>query len=208
MKTPLNTNTQLGEKLYPDRETLGDLTQKDQGEAVPASNESNVQVADSERVQLVEHRAELRSIIDREQDISGLNNEPSLSPSLELPKYSGINPVSRLYSTLSELQTGMEGMLADEKNPLIRFGIKISLKLNQVSLFFLADMLGLRDKRGEDIEEEKDEKRNKLALLKAEQNKLNALKHLNKFSFLSFLNIFKNSPEYQGINQQELATQI
>src|SRR3989344_3979187 len=123
MKTPLNTNTQLGEKLYPDRETLGDLTQKDQGEAVPASNEGNVQVADSERVQLVEHRAELRSIIDREQDISGLNNEPSLSPSLELPKYSGINPVSRLYSTLSELQTGMEGMLADEKNPLIRFGI-------------------------------------------------------------------------------------
>lgn len=206
MKAPLMTNTQLGERFYPDKETLGVL-QKSHGEGALFPNERIVQVADSERAQLVKDRSELRSIIDGEQESSS-NNKSPLKPALELSKSSGFNPISKLYSTLSELQTGMEGMLADEKNPVIRFGIRIALKLNQTSLFLLADMLDLQGKRGEEMEEEKDEKRKKLALLKAEQDKLNVLKHLSNFRFLSFLNIFNNSSNYSIANHKELATQI
>lgn len=204
MKTPLMTNIQTGERFYPDREVLGVL-QKSHGEADQISNEKTAQVAGSERALLAKNRAELLSIIDGEQATSSFDKIAPLNPALELPKPSGFNPVFKLYSTLSELQIGMEGMLADEKNPGIRFGIKIALKLNQFSLFLLADTLGLRDKRGREMEEEKEEKRKKLALLKGMQINSNASKRLIQFGILDFLNIFKNGPDYRTPNHKELA---
>lgn len=138
----------------------------------------SAQDVNHQSIHIKEERAKLDLFSGGQESIYDLNNKPLLRPVLELSKPNTFNPVFSFYSSILELQTGMERMLAEEKNPVLRFGLRVGIKLNQFSIILLADMLGLRDKKGEDDEEdeEKKKKENKL-----KQQKLTGLRGLTKY---------------------------
>ncbi len=122
----------------------------------------NVNTVGSEQMRLREDRAKLDFIIKKQQEASSLN------PIVESSSVS--NPFFKLYLSLSELQTGLEEASVHEKNPVIRLGLKILSRLNGFSLFLLADILGLKDKKKEEDEEKRKEdmlKQQKLAHLES-----------------------------------------